>query len=448
MSVDLRLFLGVTLPLATLGLINQAARTVMAVIGPVLAVEFALSGSELGLLGASMLAAYALSQLPDGVALDRLGPRRVQTMLSLLTAAGFALFALSDSLGGFILARVIIGIGVSAGLMAVIKANTDWFAPARVAKVTGIAVAIGALGSVLTTAPVQAALPVLGWRGVLWLLCAVAAAVAVWILASVPERPGAAKRGALKSELAVAASIYRSPVFWRFGPVVAVLSVLNFAYLGLWAGPWLRDVAGYDGPTRANTLLFYTLSMMAGAVVIGAATGRARARGHSAMLVPLACIAGQVAAQIGLALQPAGGRVRVLRRRRRARLRRGRPAVSGRADGARGDRDQHPDARRGLRAAGRDRLDPRFLAAHRGRRLGPRGVFRRARALDRHPGGPRSTTLVHEEMNGTRNRARPLRRSGSPAGAGGRGHRAGPGRSPHPADRNRRQFHRRARPAR
>ncbi|MGH8697928.1 MAG: MFS transporter, partial [Burkholderiales bacterium] len=273
---------------------------------PVLAVEFSLSGSELGLLAACMLAAYAVAQLPDGVALDRLGPRRVQGTLSLVTAAGFAVFALSDSLGGFILARVIIGIGVSAGLMAVIKANTQWFAPAKVAKVTGIAVAIGGLGSVLTTAPAQAALPAFGWRGVLWLLCAVAAAVALWILLSVPEKPAAAKQGGLGAELSVAASIYRSPVFWRYGPAVAILSVLNFTYLGLWAGPWLRDVAGYDGQARANTLLLYTLSMMAGALIIGAATSRARARGYYAMLVPLACIAGQLAAQIGLALQPAG----------------------------------------------------------------------------------------------------------------------------------------------
>ena len=306
MNADWRLFLGVTLPLATLGLINQAARTVMAIIGPVLAVEFSLTGSELGLLAACMLAAYALAQLPDGVALDRLGPRRVQGTLSLVTAAGFAVFALSDGLGGFILARVIIGIGVSAGLMAVIKANTQWFAPVKVAKVTGIAVAIGGLGSVLTTAPVQAALPALGWRGVLWLLCAIAAGVAVWILLSVPEKPAAVKRGGLGAELSVAASIYRSPRFWRSGPAVAILSVLNFTYLGLWAGPWLRDVAGYDGQARANTLLLYTLSMMAGAVVIGAASSRARARGYATMLVPLACSAGQLAAQIGLALQPAG----------------------------------------------------------------------------------------------------------------------------------------------
>jgi len=306
MSADRRLFLGVTLPLAALGLINQASRTVMAIIGPVLAVEFSLSGSELGLLAACMLAAYAVAQLPDGVALDGLGPRRVQGTLSLLTAAGFAVFALSDGLASFILARVIIGVGVSAGLMAIIKANTQWFAPTKVAKMTGIAVAITGLGSVLTTAPAQAALPDIGWRGVLWLLCATAAAVALWIFLSVPEKPAAAKQVGLRAELSVTASVYRSPLFCRFGSAVAILSVLNFAYLGLWAGPWLRDVAGYDGQARANTLLLYTLSMMAGALVIGTASSRARARGYSAVFVPLVCIAGQVAAQIGLALQPAG----------------------------------------------------------------------------------------------------------------------------------------------
>lgn len=306
MSTAWHPFLRVTLPLATLGLINQAARTVMAVIGPVLAVEFSLSGSELGLLAACMLAAYAAAQLPDGVALDRLGPRRVQGTLSLLTAAGFAAFALSDGLGGFIFARLIIGVGISAGLMAVIKANSQWFEPGQVAKLTGIAVAIGGLGSVLTTAPVQAALPALGWRGVMWVLCAIAATVSLWIFLSVPDKPTDARRGGLKDAVAVTASVYRSPVFWRFAPAVAMLSVLNFTYLGLWAGPWLRDVAGYGGQARANTLFLYTLSMMAGALFIGAASSRAQARGYSVALVPLACCAGQLFAQIGLALQPTG----------------------------------------------------------------------------------------------------------------------------------------------
>ena len=296
------LFARVTLPLAVFGLINQAARTVMAVIGPVLAVEFALSASELGMLAACMLAAYALVQLPGGMALDRVGARNVQAALAVVTAAGFALFALAESFAALVVARVIIGVGVSAGLMAIIKANAQWFAPAKVAFITGIAVSIGGLGSVLSTGPVALALPALGWRGILWVLCGLSAATALWIVLSVPHRGGG--KSDIRSELAVMGSILRSPVFWRYAPAVAMLSVLNFAYLGLWAGPWLRDVAGYDSRGSANILLAYTLTMMAGAFLVGAAASRAKARGLPPMLVTLACTAGQVVAQIGLALQP------------------------------------------------------------------------------------------------------------------------------------------------
>ncbi len=295
-------FARVTLPLALFGLINQAARTVMAIIGPVLAVEFALSASELGLLAACMRGASALVQRPGGMALDRIGARNVQAALGLVTAAGFALFALAESLATLVLARMIIGVGVSAGLMAIIKANAQWFAPAKVALVTGIAVSIGGLGSVLSTGPVAAVLPTLGWRGVLWVLCGLSAATALWILLSGPHRGG--RKSDLRTELAVMGSILRSPVFWRHAPAVAMLSVLNFAYLGLWAGPWLRDVAGYDRQGSANILLAYTLTMMVGALLVGAAASRAKALGLSPVLVTLTCTAGQVGAQLGLALQP------------------------------------------------------------------------------------------------------------------------------------------------
>jgi predicted MFS family arabinose efflux permease len=230
----------------------------------------------------------------------------VQVALSVTTAAGFALFALSETLVGLAVARAIIGIGIAAGLVAVIQANARWFAPAKVAAVTGIAAAMGGLGSVLATTPAEAALPLIGWRGVCWVLCAMSIGSALWIFLSVPEKSPDVKHGGRKDDMAVLASIVRSPVFWRFAPAAALLSSMNFAYLGLWAGPWLRDVAGYDGQTRANTLLVYTLTMMAGALLIGGAMSRAKARGLPAYLVTLACTVGQLAAQTGLALQPSG----------------------------------------------------------------------------------------------------------------------------------------------
>ena len=283
-----RLLVRVTFPLAAANVMNQAARMVMAIVGPVLAVELGLSAVELGVLAASLFAAYAAAQLPLGVALDAFGARRVQTVLMLLAALGFAIFALSPGFAGLVAARIVLGVGISAGLMALIKAHADWFERSRVAHVTGIATAIGALGSALTTSPVQAMLPALGWRGVFWGLCLLAFAVATWIFLSVPDKPrvpGPART--LRGDIALSGRILASRTFWRFAPAVATLSMFNFAYLGLWAGPWLRDVAGMDGPARAGVLFVYTFAMVVGSMLAGSAASRANAAGLPPFFVPI-----------------------------------------------------------------------------------------------------------------------------------------------------------------
>jgi sugar phosphate permease len=204
----------------------------------------------------------------------------------------------------------VLGVGISAGLMALIKAHADWFERSRVAYVTSIATAIGALGSALTTSPVQAMLPAFGWRGVFWVLCLLALGVATWIFLSVPDKPpvlgprvpGAART--LRGDIALSGRILASRTFWRLGPAVATLSMFNFAYLGLWAGPWLRDVAGMDGPARAGVLFFYTFAMVAGSMLAGSAASRANAAGLPRFIVPIVCLAGMVLLQVGLMLQP------------------------------------------------------------------------------------------------------------------------------------------------
>ena len=295
----------VTFPLAAANVLNQAARTVMAIVGPVLAVELGLSAVELGVLAACLFASYAVVQLPLGVALDAFGPRRVQTGLMLLSAAGFATFALSPGFAGLAAARIILGVGISAGLMAVIKAHADWFERSRVAYVTSIATAIGALGSALTTSPVQAMLPVFGWRGIFWGLCLMSLGVAAWIFLSVPDKPRATGSArTLRSDIALSGRIIASRTFWRVGPAVATLSMFNFVYLGLWAGPWLRDVAGMDGAARAGVLFLFTFAMVAGSMLTGSAASRATAAGLPPFIVPIVCLAGMVLLQAGLMLQP------------------------------------------------------------------------------------------------------------------------------------------------
>jgi len=303
-------FLRVTLPLAAVNFLNQASRAVLAVIGPLLAVEFALSASDLGLLAAVFFVAYAATQLPVGIALDMFGARRVQSVLALTAGIGFVLCAMADGVLMLGFGRFITGIGIAAGLMAMLKANTQWFPKARVAAMTGSGVFIGALGGMMATLPLQSVLPLVGWRGGFAILAVLSCGIAAWIWFSLDDAPPGhvrpPKRGLL-AEVKAFGPIFRDPYFLRFVPAIVVLSGLNFVYQGLWAGPWLRDVAGLGDGARAVVLFAYAGGMAAGSLGTGQAASFFQARGFSPMLVPCIGMGLQITLQAMLILAPPSG---------------------------------------------------------------------------------------------------------------------------------------------
>jgi predicted MFS family arabinose efflux permease len=299
-------FARLTLPLASLNFVNQASRTLIATIGPLLAVEFALSASALGLLAAMFFAAYAAAQLPVGLALDIWGARRVQAVLALVAAMGFLICALATSPLMLATGRVVTGIGIAAGLIAMLKVNAQWYPKDRVAAMTGLGVFVGALGSLSATLPAALLVPVLGWRGVFALLGAMAVGSAIWIWLSVPARaPGPAPaRRRLGTEIGEFGRIFAHPAFLRLAPAIALLSAMNFIYQGLWAGPWLRDVAGLDEAGRAALLLCYALGLMGGSAGTGWAASALQRRGFGAMAVPIGAMVAMLAIQIILIAPP------------------------------------------------------------------------------------------------------------------------------------------------
>ena len=302
-------FARITLPLAAINFLNQGNRALVATIGPLLAIEFGLSASELGLLAACFFGAYALAQLPIGVALDLHGPRKVQSALALVAATGFIVSALAPGVWALAAGRIICGLGLGAGLMAMLKANTQWYPRHRVAAVTGAGMFLAGMGGMAATVPVQWALPLLGWRGIFVLLAVLSVAVSVWIRIAVPDRPHGAvvpQRRSILHEIAEFGRIFRDRGFLRFLPAVMVLSALNFTFQGLWAGPWLRDVAGLDAGTRSVALLIYATGLVSGNLVTGHAASFTQARGYSPMFIPYLGIAGVLVAQFALILSPSG----------------------------------------------------------------------------------------------------------------------------------------------
>src|SRR3954465_15047583 len=113
-----RLIARVSLPFAAGYYLSYLFRTINALISGHLVSDITLGTADLGLLTSVYFLVFAAAQIPIGVLLDRFGPRRVQSVLLLVAAAGAGLFAMSAGLVSLSVARALIGLGVAAGLMA------------------------------------------------------------------------------------------------------------------------------------------------------------------------------------------------------------------------------------------------------------------------------------------------------------------------------------------
>lgn len=263
------LVLRVFLPFAAGYLLSYVIRVVNAVIAPDLIRDLGLTAADLGLLTSAAFFAFAVSQLPVGLMLDRFGPRKTESALLLVAALGAVLFSTATSAEGLILGRALMGLGTAACLMAAFKASSFWFPADRLPLINGFQMAAGGLGAMTGTVPVEAALGLTDWRGVFLGLAAVSVAIAGFIFFAVPPRDRTESHETLAQQLAGIRTVFTDRYFWCITPVTIAGQSAFLSIQSLWAGPWLRDVAGLPRDAVVDHLLLIAVAMVAGFVGMG-----------------------------------------------------------------------------------------------------------------------------------------------------------------------------------
>jgi type IV secretory pathway TrbF-like protein/sugar phosphate permease len=295
-----RLIAFVFLPFAAGYYLSYLFRTINALISGQLTSDLSLDAADLGLLTSVYFLTFAAAQIPIGVLLDRYGPRRVQSALLLVAAAGAALFGASQGFLPLVVARAMIGVGVAAALTAGLKAIILWFPKERVALLNGCMIMLGALGAVTATAPAERLVDWTGWRGLFELLAAATAASAVVIYLAVPEPVVSARKSTSPASLK---TVYADSRFWRLVPLSATCVGSAWALQGLWAAPWLADVEGLDRTSLVSHLFIMACALSIGALLLGSIADRMRCRGvgPQGLLVIIATLF--IAAQLSLVLR-------------------------------------------------------------------------------------------------------------------------------------------------
>ena len=261
-------------------------RAITATLSPVLTLEFELMAADLGLLAGGYFLGFASMQIPLGYLLDKFGPKKIVSSFLLIAFIGTLSFALAQSFSGLLISRILIGVGVSACLMAPLTGYRIWFAENQQQRANSWMLMIASLGFLSSTLPVQLLLPSLGWR---WLFGGIAALILISIflmLAFIPkwdhqkdeslENP--VRQGSLSD-------------VWKNKFFISVIPMGLFNYGGLmaiqtlWAGPWMIRVAGYTPLESATGLFWINITMLVSFFLWGYFLPRITNLGFSALKI-------------------------------------------------------------------------------------------------------------------------------------------------------------------
>ena len=254
----------VFLPFAAAYFLSYAMRSINAVLSGPLTEEFSLTAAELGFLSGGYFLTFAAMQIPLGALLDRRGPKSIEVTLLVFAVLGCLISGLATSFFWLWLGRALIGVGVSACLMASYQAYRVCFKPDQQTSLAALMLMVGSFGALVSTVPIEWALPMVGWRGVFLVsaLLFLVATLGVWRLLPAMPDPAPNAISFWRDTLSGARQVFTHPDVKRLIPFSVFTHGGFLAIQGLWMGPWFRMIDGQTSAGAATWLLILGVVVM------------------------------------------------------------------------------------------------------------------------------------------------------------------------------------------
>ncbi len=232
---------------------------------------------------------YLAMQIPAGLAADRIGPRRTLAFGLVAIAVGEIVFGLAHSVPPAIAGRALIGMGDALILINVLRLTQSWF-PARMgsllAALTGV---VGALGQLLGTIPLQAALDGLGWTPTFVGSSVATVALAALAFALIRDRPPGVPAPQAHDHAPIGQTLkaaWRRPGtrhgFWAHLALMAPFQVIS----ALWGAPFLIEGQHFSEHRAATYLLVTSAGFAVAGPLLGVVADRSvRAQNRTLLLM-------------------------------------------------------------------------------------------------------------------------------------------------------------------
>jgi predicted MFS family arabinose efflux permease len=246
---------------------SYAFRTINVVIAPDLVKDLGLNNADLGLLSSAYFIGFGATQIPLGLALDRFGPRITEAWVMILAVIGALIFAIAEDFTTLVMARVLIGMGVSACLMAAFSGFRAWYAPSQQGQLASAMLVCGTSGALASTWPVHLVTPYIGWRGVFLVMAALSFLAILILYFGLPVKKSAPTDKPIQSTSATLSwqsyrPILTNSFFWRILPLGTFCYGGFIAVQTLWFGPWLIEVMDYPATTAAQIVFGFNVVLL------------------------------------------------------------------------------------------------------------------------------------------------------------------------------------------
>ncbi len=229
--------------------------------------EFAVGASLLGNLSAFYFYSYAGLQIPIGMMMDRIGPRRVMSTAATVCGLGSIIFALSGSVETAYVGRLMIGAGAAFGYVGTLAITSQWFPIYRFAMLGGVLQMFGMMGGISGQAPTGFLVAEFGWRHTMLGLGVAVILIGIMLWVFVRDRTSDIHRSVgLWSSLRKVASNSQTwlntlTAFTLTGPMLAIG--------GLWGVPYLTTAYGVSRAEAAGTMSLFFVGLAVTAPTLG-----------------------------------------------------------------------------------------------------------------------------------------------------------------------------------
>ena len=233
-------------------------------------------------MSASFFYAFALTQIPLSLFLDKIGARRLMTVLSLVGIFGAFVFSWAHSLSLGLMGRILLGVGMACNLMGTLKLVSNWFGPLTFATLSGVVFSIGTLGNIIATTPLVLLVEHMGWRHSYQFIAAINLALTCILYIIVRDKPEeiisapAEFKGTIGLSQAVANMklLLKQKDFWIISLSTFVHYGVFAAFQALWAGPYLIEIMSYSAVTAGNLIFIMNIGLLVGAPFWGVVSDR------------------------------------------------------------------------------------------------------------------------------------------------------------------------------